>query len=103
MDEGAARAVASGRASLLAAGVTAIDDNLNASDPVSIVDPEGKEIARGLVAFDSSHVREMIGKSTDEIANELGEDYGRAVVHLDDLVLVGRSRGNPGPLDDLEQ
>lgn len=103
VDEGAARAVASGRASLLAAGVTAIDDNLNASDPVSIVDPEGKEIARGLVAFDSSHVREMIGKSTDEIANELGEDYGRAVVHLDDLVLVGRSRGNPGPLDDFEQ
>lgn len=92
VDAGAERALAGGRASLLAAGITGVEGELIAGDPVSIEGPEGAEIARGIIAYDASEVREMLGKSTGAIVDELGEGYGRAIVHLDDLVLVGERR-----------
>lgn len=88
VDAGAERALGGGRASLLAAGITAVEGELVAGDPVAIVGPEGREIARGIIGYDAEEVRAMLGKTTGEIVDELGEGYGRAVVHLDDLVLA---------------
>ncbi|CAG7845399.1 Glutamate 5-kinase [Pseudoclavibacter triregionum] len=88
VDAGAAKALRGGRASLLAAGIVGVDGELVAGDPVSIVGPDEAEIARGIIAYDAAEVREMLGKSTSAIVDELGEGYGRAIVHLDDLVLV---------------
>ncbi|NDE71531.1 MAG: glutamate 5-kinase, partial [Actinobacteria bacterium] len=48
----------------------------------------GVVIARGLVGFDSDEIPQMLGRSTRELARELGPEYERELVHRDDLVLL---------------
>lgn len=87
VDDGAARAVLGGRASLLPAGVTRVEGDFDAGDPVELVAPDGTVFARGLVAFDASDLPALLGRSTYALRDELGEGYDRVVVHRDDLVL----------------
>jgi glutamate 5-kinase len=91
LDAGAARAVLGGRASLLPAGVTRVDGQFDAGDPVELVGPDGVVVARGLVAFDSAELPALLGRSTYDLREELGEGYDREVVHRDDLVLEARN------------
>ena len=42
----------------------------------------------GLVAFDSEDLPKMLGRSTKELAAEMGVEYERELVHRDDLVLL---------------
>ena len=90
LDDGAARAVRGGRASLLPAGVTRVEGVFDAGDPVELVAPDGAVVARGLVAFDSAELPTLIGRRTSELRQMLGEGYDREVVHRDDLVLDRR-------------
>ncbi|HWS58091.1 MAG TPA: glutamate 5-kinase [Actinotalea sp.] len=90
LDDGAVRAVVERRTSLLPAGVTAVHGDFDAGDPVELVDTEGRVIARGLVAFGSSEIPELLGRSTHELRARLGAGYDREIVHRDDLVLVQR-------------
>ncbi|MFD1718263.1 glutamate 5-kinase [Georgenia deserti] len=94
IDAGAARAVTDGKRSLLAAGITSVDGDFEAGDAVELVGPTGV-VARGLVAYSSGDLPEMLGKSSHEL-REHG-DVPRAVVHRDDLAQVrpGRVR-TPG-------
>ena len=88
LDDGAVKAVQGGRASLLPAGVTAVEGEFDAGDPVELVTSDGRVVARGLVAFESRDIPDLLGRSTTELRAELGEGYDREVVHRDDLVLV---------------
>jgi len=45
-------------------------------------------IARGLVNFDSDELPELLGRSTRDLARELGPQYEREIVHRDDLVIL---------------
>ncbi len=90
LDDGAVRAVVERRMSLLPAGVTAVDGDFTAGDPVDLLDQSGRAVARGLVNFDSSELPGLLGRSTRELARELGPAYEREVVHRDDLVLLRR-------------
>lgn len=91
LDRGAVEAVC-GRRSLLAAGVTAVNGKFSAGDPVAMVDENGEEIAHGLVNYGSDEIPDMLGKRTYELGEELGEDYARELVHVDNLVTI-RKRG----------
>jgi len=88
LDAGAVHAVVNGRKSLLPAGVTAVDGSFAAGDPVEILDENGHAIARGLVNFDAKELPGLLGRSTRELAQELGPAYEREVVHRDDLVVL---------------
>ena len=89
LDAGAVRAVVDRRLSLLPAGVTSVDGDFEAGDPVDLVDAmSGAAVARGLVNYGSSELPSMLGRSTRELAAELGPTYEREVVHRDDLVLL---------------
>lgn len=88
LDDGAARAVVSRGASLLAAGLTGAEGVFEAGDPVDLVDPAGVSVARGLVNFDASEVPGLLGKSSRALLAEFGKGYDRVVVHRDDLVLL---------------
>lgn len=88
LDAGAVRALTERRASLLPAGVTAVTGTFVAGDPVDLVDPEGRAIARGLVNYDAAELPTLLGRSTRELARELGASYEREVVHRDDLTLL---------------
>jgi glutamate 5-kinase len=96
LDPGAVRAVADRRASLLPAGVTAVDGAFVAGDPVDLVDEKGHTVARGLVNFDAEELPPLLGRSTRELAKELGTAYEREVVHRDDLVVLGRRTDEDG-------
>ncbi len=96
VDAGAVAAVLAGQASLLAAGVTGFAGEFEAGDPIEIVGPDGQAVARGLVAFDSLYLPEVVGQSTSELRDALGAGFDRAVVHRDDLVLLHRKRA-PAP------
>lgn len=88
LDAGAVRAVVERGSSLLPAGVTAVDGDFEAGDPVDLLDQSGHAIARGLVNFDASELPALLGRSTRELARELGPAYEREIVHRDDMVLL---------------
>ena len=88
LDAGAVRAVVDRRASLLAAGVTAVEGDFAAGDPVDLTDPDGRAIARGLVNFDAAELPALLGRSSHDLKRELGAAYEREIVHRDDLVLL---------------
>jgi glutamate 5-kinase len=88
LDEGAVRAVVERRMSLLPAGVTGADGDFVAGDPVDLLDQNGHTVARGLVNFDVSELPALLGRSTPDLARELGPAFSREVVHRDDLVLL---------------
>jgi len=94
LDAGAVRAVTERRASLLPAGITGVTGTFVGGDPVDLVDPDGVPVARGLVNYDADELPDLLGRSTRDLARELGASYEREVVHRDDLVLLPRgSRG----------
>ncbi|MGY1671385.1 glutamate 5-kinase [Geodermatophilus sp. SYSU D00710] len=88
LDEGAVRAVRERSASLLAAGITGVDGDFLADDPVELVGPDGAVVARGLVAYDARELPGLLGRRTPD----LDPEYRREVVHRDEMVLVGRPR-----------
>jgi glutamate 5-kinase len=90
LDDGAVRALVERRTSLLPAGVTGVDGTFAAGDPVDLVAADGAVVARGLVNYSSHELPALLGRSTRELARELGPEYEREVVHADDLVLFRR-------------
>lgn len=89
LDDGAVTAVVERRTSLLPAGLTGVEGHFVAGDPVDLVDESGRTVARGLVNFDAKELPRLLGRSTHELAAELGPAYEREVVHRDDLVVLG--------------
>jgi glutamate 5-kinase len=88
LDDGAVRAVRDRRASLLPAGITGVAGGFGAGDPVDLVDERGRVVARGLVNYDAEELPDLLGRSTHELARELGAAYEREVVHRDDLIVL---------------
>ncbi|MFZ3020804.1 MAG: glutamate 5-kinase, partial [Candidatus Nanopelagicaceae bacterium] len=88
VDAGAVTALIERGVSLLPAGVTGVEGEFSAGDAVEIATQDGRVIARGLVAFDSAEIPQMLGRSTKELAKELGAEYERELIHRDDLVLL---------------
>ncbi|GAA1099246.1 MULTISPECIES: glutamate 5-kinase [Kitasatospora] len=88
LDAGAVDAVVLGGKSLLPAGVTKVDGDFTAGDPVDLLGENGHIVARGLVNFDARELPRLLGRSTRELAQELGAAYEREVVHRDDLVVL---------------
>jgi glutamate 5-kinase len=90
VDPGAERALASGR-SLLPAGVTAIDGEFERGDAVRVVASDGRELARGLVAYAATEARLIIGRKSPGFADVLGYRGRDEIIHRDDLVFIGTS------------
>ena len=68
INEGAMDAITRKNASLLYAGVTRIENEFEHGDVVSIIGPNGQEIARGIVNYSSSDASKLLGKHSDDIA-----------------------------------
>ena len=80
------------RASLLPAGITGVEGNFDAGDPVDLSGPDGQVVARGLVNYDAAEIPALMGRSTRWLAARKGPGYEREVVHRDDLVILSNSR-----------
>jgi glutamate 5-kinase len=88
LDAGAVKALIEKSVSLLPAGVVAVEGVFDAGDTVDLVDASGRIIARGIVNFDSDEIPKMLGRSTKDLAAELGPEFERELVHRDDLVIL---------------
>lgn len=88
LDEGAVAAVTVRRKSLLPAGITAVEGQFVERDPVDVCAPDGRVVARGLVNYSSSELPRLLGRSTRDLARELGAHYEREVIHRDDLAVL---------------
>jgi len=88
VDAGAAKALSERRSSLLPAGVLGVRGDFMQGDAISILAPEGGEIARGLCRYGMHDVARLAGARASEIAARLGHYAGDAIVHRDDLVLL---------------
>lgn len=87
VDDGAKRALASGR-SLLPAGVTAVDGQFGRGAAVWVKDQAGVELGRGLIAYPAEEARAIAGRRSDAIADILGYRGRDELIHRDDLALT---------------
>lgn len=88
LDAGAVNALVKRKASLLPAGVTAVQGSFSAGDPVNLCGPDGVLIARGLVNYDAGELPSLLGRHTADLVAELGDGYDRTVVHRDALIVL---------------
>ena len=87
IDHGALRALLAGR-SLLPAGVTGARGKFERGDTVSVLTPEGAEVARGIIAYSDSDAAKIIGRQSAQIPDILGFRGRDELIHRDDLVLL---------------
>jgi len=82
--------VVRGRGPVLPAGVTAIEGDFNAGDPVDLLDESGARVARGLVNYDSVELPLLLSRAAvlepDRRDGQDGQDG--VLVHPDQLALV---------------
>ena len=74
--------------SLLAVGVRRVEGSFERGDPVRVLDPQGREVARGLVNYSAADLKRIRGRHSSEIEKILGFIYGEEVIHRNNLVLL---------------
>jgi glutamate 5-kinase len=94
VDAGAARALHDGK-SLLPIGVTGVKGEFVRGDAVAILDPDGHEIARGLVALDRTDADLVKGKNSRAVTELLGLGGRAELVHRDNLVVLMGAEAKP--------
>ncbi len=86
LDAGAVAALRRGT-SLLPVGVAKVEGEFARGDAVILRGPDGREIGRGLVAYDAADAERIRGKASGEVPRILGIEGRAEMIHRDDLVL----------------
>jgi len=94
LDEGAARALIEKGTSLLPSGITHVEGEFDAGDPVTCLDVRGNILAKGLVNYSSADIKLIHGLKTTQILSVLGHKDYDEVIHRDNLVITGDLRKN---------
>lgn len=95
IDAGAERALRGGK-SLLPVGVKKVSGAFQRGDAVVVKSEDGREVGRGLVAYDAEDARRLIGRRTVEIESILGYRGRDEMIHRDDLAMTS-SGGDTAP------
>jgi glutamate 5-kinase len=88
VDAGAARALRERGKSLLPSGMTAIEGTFEKGATVSIVDPDGREIARGLTSYASAELLRIAGLRSEQIEETLGQCPTPEAVHRNNMTVL---------------
>lgn len=88
LDAGAVKALSQYGKSLLAVGVTKVDGQFKRGEIVSCYDLQGKEIARGLIAYDITETEAIISKTSDQFETLLGYVGSEELIHRDDMIII---------------
>jgi glutamate 5-kinase len=88
IDTGAVNAVVSKGSSLLAKGVINVRGNFARGEVARVIDKSGKIVAKGITAYSSQDLAQILGKHSKDILAVLGHDYGAEVIHRDDMVVI---------------
>lgn len=92
VDAGARRAIVERKASLLPAGIVAVEGRFPAGTVVRICDETGETFARGLVSYASDEIERVRGRRGSELPAILGYRYLDEIVHRNDLVVERRTK-----------
>src|SRR5512136_1539390 len=97
LDDGAKAAIIEEGKSLLPSGVTNVEGDFGIGDPVTCVDMEGTQLAKGLVNYNSSDIRKIMGLKTSRIEQVLGyKDYDE-IIHRDNMAVIKEVRKQKTP------
>jgi glutamate 5-kinase len=88
LDAGAVRVLRESGRSLLAVGVTDVQGEFGRGELVRCLDPDGQEVARGLVNYNAVEARRIQGQASDKIEALLGYVDEPELIHRDNLVLL---------------
>ena len=88
LDAGAVKALARNGKSLLPIGVVEVSGNFVRGEVVGCLDPEGREVARGLVNYSAEETRRIMRRPSGEIETVLGYVDEPELIHRDNLVLL---------------
>lgn len=86
VDDGAAQALHHGR-SLLPAGVIGVEGDFQRGDAVLVCDRHGRELGKGLIAYNAQAARQIMGHKSAEIEALLGYRGREELIHRDNLVI----------------
>lgn len=89
IDDGAAKALTTRGKSLLASGITDVTGRFDRGDVLMVRDTKGRELARGLSNYSADELALIKGKRSSQFEKLLGRPAYTAVVHRDNLVVVG--------------
>ena len=87
VDAGAARALMRGGKSLLPSGITSVAGTFGKGATVSVVAPEGEEIARGLTNYSAEKIDKIRGLKTSQIVRILGDKPYDEVIHRNNMTV----------------
>lgn len=87
VDVGAARALREKGRSLLPSGVVAVEGGFEIGQTVSIVDPDGREIGRGLANYSAAEIDRIKGCKTTAMPEILGYRHSEEIVHRNNMVI----------------
>lgn len=88
LDAGAVKVIRDGGKSLLPVGVEAVDGTFTRGEIVSCLDPEGHEVARGLVNYSSEEAARIVGQASDKIESILGYVDEPELIHRDNIIVL---------------
>jgi glutamate 5-kinase len=88
IDDGAQKAILTKNTSLLPSGVRDVLGTWDSGEIVRICNHDKKEIARGIINYDSEEVKKIKGCKTAEIETILGYTGYAEVIHRDNLVVL---------------
>ncbi len=88
LDAGAVRVLRESGSSLLPVGVVGVDGDFDRGELVACLDPEGRELARGLANYSAEEARRIMGQPSDRIEALLGYVDEPELIHRDDLALL---------------
>ncbi|MGH8539821.1 MAG: glutamate 5-kinase [Stenotrophobium sp.] len=87
LDDGAVKVLRGSGKSLLPVGVKRVDGDFDRGDLVACVDPQGHEVARGLVNYAAADARKIAGVKSAAVAACLGYPGEPEMIHRDNLVV----------------
>lgn len=87
VDAGAARALLKGGASLLPVGVTHVEGDFDEGDTVSVLDRDGRLLARGISRYSSDELWKVHGLRLDVIARFMPDRADCPAIHRDELLV----------------
>jgi glutamate 5-kinase len=87
VDAGAVRALREDGKSLLPIGVTEVVGEFERGEAVAVLDPDGRELARGLINYAASDARRIARRASADIEAVLGFVEEPELIHRDNLVL----------------
>ena len=90
IDQGAEKALMEKGKSLLPSGIKGVKGRFRLGNSVLLMSESGREIAVGMVNYDSSDIIKIMGAKSTEIEARLGFKHDDEVIHRDNLVLSGQ-------------